>query len=81
MSSNTKESCNIFNVGNLSALFYKVPDGGFKVVPSRGSMLIKKKRHDLNQEECCFVIFMNTHHTTGGILLNSIFLIFSFFKN
>lgn len=80
MSSNTKESCNIFNVGNLSALLYKVPDGGFKVVPSLGSMLIKK-RHDLNQEECCFAIFMNTHHTTGGILLNSIFLIFPFFKN
>lgn len=28
MSSNTKENRNIFNVGNLSALFYKVPDGG-----------------------------------------------------
>lgn len=41
MSSNTKENRNIFNVGNLSALFYKVPDGGFKVVFRRVSMLIK----------------------------------------
>lgn len=41
MSSNTKENRNIFNVGNLSALFYKVPDGGFKVVFCRVSMLIK----------------------------------------